>query len=189
MEIDSNNTIANHPHNHKGEKLKYEVADIFDCYLTDYLMNHTLSLYQYNIVRDILACRTSELGFHKLTCDICDYEQIEYNSCRNRHCPKRQGAKRIRWVNSRLKELLPICYYHAVFTLPHSLNLLALYNKEVIYDIFMKSTALCLKDFALDPKYLGVKIGFVGLLHTWGQPLSQHIPFIIHNIFKEIRIT
>jgi hypothetical protein len=175
MEVSSPNTCGTHTANHQFEKPKYEVADILRLYLDYYLQNHKLSPLQYKVVHDIMACRTSKLGYHKLQCDVCDYERIEYDSCRNRHCPKCQGSKRLKWVNDRLKELLPIPYYHAVFTMVHSLNILALYNKEVIYDIFLKSCGITLKDFALDPKYLGAKIGFVGILHTWGQPLCLHV--------------
>jgi hypothetical protein len=122
-----------------------------------------------------MSCRTSQLGYHKYKCQECGYEKMEYNSCRNRHCPKCQGSKRAEWVSNRLKELLPVYYYHAVFTMVHSLNNIALYNKKIFYDIMMKASAKTLLDFAADPKYLGAKIGFVGILHTWGQPLSQHI--------------
>ncbi len=159
----------------KFTKPRYELADIFKLYLGDYLKTHKLSDVQYKVVNAIMNCRTGKLGYHKLECDFCEYERIEYNSCRNRHCPKCQGSKIIEWVEKRLKELLPIPYYHSVFTMPHSLNLLVLYNKEIIYDIFMKSSALTLKEFALDSKYLGAKIGFFGILHTWGQSLSQHV--------------
>jgi len=171
----SSKTTVTHPHDSHFAKPKYEVADILALYLDDYLQKHKLSPLQYKVVNEIIACRTAKLGFHKLKCDVCGYEQIEYNSCRNRHCPKCQGSKRLEWVNNRLKELLPIPYYHSVFTMVHSLNTLALYNKEVIYDIFLKSSAKTLKDFAEAPKYLGAKVGFVGILHTWGQPLCQHV--------------
>jgi hypothetical protein len=122
-----------------------------------------------------MTCRTSSQGYHKYKCEECGYENIEYNSCRNRHCPKCQGAKRARWVADRLKELLPVYYYHAVFTMVHTLNVIALYNKEIFYAIMMKASAKTLLDFARDPKYLGAKIGFVGILHTWGQTLVEHI--------------
>ena len=122
----------NHRHDKKFKKPKYEVADILELYLDDYLLKHKLSPLQFKIVNSIMSCRTKILGYHKIECDICDYERIEYNSCRNRHCPKCQGIKQAKWVNDRLKELLPVPYYHSVFTMVHSLNNLALYNKEVI---------------------------------------------------------
>ena len=91
------------------------------------------------------------------------------------HCPKCQVSKKLKWVRERLSELLPIPYYHVVFTMPHSLNLLALYNKDLIYDLFFQATSHALNVFAQDPKYLGGKLGFIGILHTWGQTLWQHI--------------
>ena len=175
MEQSSTHIESTHSDSHRMERPKYEVADILRLYLDDYLKDHTLSTHQHKVVNDIIACRTSKLGYHKIKCDVCDYERIEYDSCRNRHCPKCQGSKRLQWVNDRLNELLPVPYYHCVFTMIHLLNTLALYNKELIYDIFLKSSARTLQDFAEDPKYLGAKIGFVGILHTWGQPLCQHV--------------
>ncbi len=154
---------------------KYELADIFNLYLPAYLKKHKLSTLQYKVAHAIMSCRTSKLGYHKYKCEECGYEQIEYNSCRNRHCPKCQGAKRIEWINKRLEELLPVFYYHSIFTMVHSLNTFALYNKEIFYDIMMRASAKTLQDFAAFPEYLGAKIGFVGILHTWGQPLSLHI--------------
>jgi hypothetical protein len=160
---------------HRLDPPKYELADIFNLYLPAYLKKHKLSAMQYKVVNAIMSCRTAKLGYHKYKCEECGYEQIEYNSCRNRHCPKCQGAKRIEWVNKRMEELLPVYYYHSVFTMVHSLNTIALFNKEIFYDIIMRASAKTLQDFALDPKYLGAKIGFVGILHTWGQALTQHI--------------
>lgn len=153
---------------------KYEVADIFIRYLPTYLKNHRLSAAQYKAANAIINCRTSVLGYHKYRCEECGYEKIEYNSCRNRHCPKCQGEKRIQWVNNRLKELLSVYYYHAVFTMVHSLNLLAMYNKEIIYDIMMRASGKTLQEFASDPKYLGAKTGCIGILHSWGQTLTYH---------------
>lgn len=153
------------------------MADIFNRYLEDYLATHSLSPHQHKVVRAIRVCRTAELGGHILRCDNpdCDYERQEYDSCKDRHCGKCQGAHQMRWVNERMAELLPIPYYHSTITMPHSLNTLALYNKRVIYDIFFKASAHTLNTFAQDPKFLGAKIGFFGILHTWGQPMSQHV--------------
>jgi hypothetical protein len=153
----------------------YELADIFKLYLEDYLRTHKISSVQRLAVECIQKCRTALLGGHKLQCDVCGYEQIEYNSCRNRHCPKCQGSKRVQWVADRLKELLPIPYFHNVFTMPHSLNDLARYNEALIYDMFFKAASRTLHDFASDPKYLGAIPGFIGILHTWGQNLSYHV--------------
>ncbi len=182
MDISINSVTDTHEHsshssrsNDQNEKPKYEIADILRIYLPEYLKNHKLSPEQLQAVSDIMNCRTSILGYHKLKCDKCGYESIEYDSCRNRHCPKCQGTKRLQWVEDRLSELLPVPYYHSVFTMPHTLNIIALYNKRIIYDIFLQSCGITLKDFAQDPKYLGAKVGFVGILHTWGQQLWTHI--------------
>ena len=164
-----------HSHTTQFEKPRYEIADVLRLYLKNYLKTHKLSRLQYKAVKDILACRSEYLGYHKLQCVECGYERIEYNSCRNRHCPKCQGSKRIVWVNERLKEILPVLYFHSVFTLPHMANYLALYNKEIVYDIFMKSCSQTINVFARDPKHLGAQTGYVGILHTWGQTLSHHI--------------
>jgi predicted Zn-ribbon and HTH transcriptional regulator len=158
-----------------SDRPQYEVADIFHEYLEEYLRTHNLSSLQLLALRCIMNCRTSELGAHKLKCNNCGYEQIEYNSCRNRHCPKCQGSKRMKWVQNRLEELLPIPYYHCVFTLPHSLNPLTLYNKRVIYDLFFQAASYTLHTFSKDPQYLGARGGFIGILHSWGQNLSYHV--------------
>jgi len=143
--------------------------------MADFLNTHKISMLQQKVVDAITACRTAKLGIHLLKCPNCDYSRQEYDSCRNRHCPKCQISNKIKWVGQRLEELLPIPYYHAVFTMPHTLNLLALYNKELIYDIFFKAAASTLNLFAQDPKYLGAKPGFIGILHTWGQTLAYHV--------------
>jgi predicted Zn-ribbon and HTH transcriptional regulator len=165
----------NHIHDSHYDKPKYEVADIFRLYFPEYLKKHNVPYHQKKEVYDIMQCRTASLGFHKYKCDQCGFERIEYDSCRNRHCPKCQGVKRLQWVEARLSELLPVSYYHSVFTMPHTLNIVVLYNKKVIYDIFLSSCGETLKEFAKDQKYLGAKIGFTGILHTWGQKLNLHI--------------
>ena len=156
-------------------KPRYELADIFGCYLDQYLHTHKLSAFQHKVVEAILKCRTAACGGHILRCSECDYERQEYNSCRNRHCAKCQISNKLRWVGERLRELLPIPYYHSVVTMPHSLNTLALYNKEVIYGIFFQAAAHTFNAFALDPRFLGARLGFIGILHTWGQTLWQHV--------------
>jgi hypothetical protein len=160
---------------HQQRKPRHSVAEILKSYLPDYLRNHKLSTRQYKAANAIMTCRTEKQGYHKYKCEECGFEKIEYNSCGNRHCPKCQKAKSAEWVGKRLKELLPVYYYHAVFTMVHTLNVIALYNKKIFYDIMMKASARTLLDFAKDPKFLGAKIGFVGILHTWGQTLAEHI--------------
>ena len=161
--------------NETGEGRQWSLAALFDNYLAGYLVNHALSYYQERVISAIRSCRTSALGGHVYRCTDCGYRRHEYDSCRNRHCPRCQVYQKVKWVAARLKELLPIPYFHAVFTLPHSLNELALYNKELIYDIFFKATSQALNAFAQDPRFLGAKLGFIGILHTWGQALNQHI--------------
>lgn len=162
-------------HSSEARELGLSLAAIFDRYLSDFLKSHRISHYQERIIKAIRACRTSALGGHVYRCNKCDYKRHEYDSCRNRHCPVCQVYQKVKWVSARLKELLPIPYYHGIFTLPHSLNDLALYNKELIYDMFFKATSGALNAFAQDPRFLGAKLGFMGILHTWGQELNQHI--------------
>ncbi|MFQ5771655.1 MAG: IS91 family transposase [bacterium] len=155
----------------------YEVADIFRKYWSYYCERHSVSRHVEKVAHSIMNCRTSKLGYHKIECDNsdCDYVEISHNSCRDRHCPKCQGSKQLEWVNARLEELLPVPYYHSVFTMPHSLNNLALFNEKLIYDIFFKATSYTLNMFAKDPTYLGGKLGFTGILHTWGQKQDYHV--------------
>lgn len=155
---------------------KHEVADILRLYLPGYLSNHKLSPQQFKAVKAILACRTSALGGHFRECDNqdCRHEDQSYNSCGNRHCPKCQGIAKNKWLKKRLKELLPVHHYHVVFTLPHLLNNLVLFNKDLFYDLLFKVSSLTLKALASNPAYLGAKMGFLGVLHTWGQTISSH---------------
>jgi len=127
------------------------------------------------VVGAIRKCRTAALGAHVRKCDHCGHLEIAYNSCRNRHCPKCQGAKQEQWVQARIQDLLPVPYHHVVFTLPDEpLHTLMLYNKSVMYDLFFQSAAETLHTFARDAEHLGAEIGFTGVLHTWGQTLCYH---------------
>jgi hypothetical protein len=127
-------------------------------------------------MRAIEICRTAELGGHLERCDHCGYERNAYNSCRNRHCPKCQALAKAEWLEKRKAEVLPVEYFHNVFTIPHELNQIAICNKKVVYDILFKSVAETLQGFAADPKHgLGGKIGFTAILHTWDQKLLSHI--------------
>jgi len=125
-------------------------------------------------MRAIELCRTSALGGHAEKCSHCDYTRIAYNSCRNRHCPKCQNTERAKWLESRRGELLPVEYFHVVFTIPEQLARIAFYNKEVVYGILFRTAAETLATIARDPKHLGAEIGFFGVLHTWGQNLLHH---------------
>ena len=157
------------------QKTGFELADILRRYLPGYLKTHNISLWQRKILYDIQICRTAACGAHLEVCDHCSYEQPAYDSCHNRHCPKCQGITRRRWVSARLEELLPVPYYHVVFTLPHRLNDIALYNKRLLYNLFYYAAAYTLLKFGKDPKYLGAQLGFIAVLHTWGKGLCYHI--------------
>jgi len=134
-----------------------------------------LSYQQLSVLRAITRCRTAALGGHIDTCPGCGYEGgISYNSCRNRHCPKCQAQARERWLAAREKELLPVPYFHVVFTLPHELNTLCLRNARVLYDLLFSASAAAMLEVAANPKRLGARIGFISILHTWGQNLLLH---------------
>ena len=122
----------------------------------------------------IEACRTAALGGHVAVCEDCAHSQIAYNSCRNRHCPKCQGAAARAWLTARQAELLPVSYYHVVFTLPGPIADIAYHNKAVIYDILFHTTAETLLTIAADPKHLGARIGITSVLHTWGSAMTHH---------------
>jgi hypothetical protein len=158
-----------------AERPAYEVADIFRLYGEAYRQKHSLTPQQAAVMRDIEICRTEALGFHADVCDGCGHIEIRYNSCRNRHCPKCQGIAKRKWVNARLTQLLPIPYYHAVFTLPTQIFPLCQYNQELIYELIFSSAAETLKAFGKDPRWLGAEPGFYGILHTWGQTVCQHL--------------
>jgi hypothetical protein len=122
----------------------------------------------------IVRCRTAALGGHRDQCVRCGHQAISFNSCRNRHCPKCQGNARAKWLAARSAELLPVPYFHIVFTLPHELSALILQNKRLLYDLLYRASAAAMLELARDPKHLGADIGFLGVLHTWGQNLEHH---------------
>lgn len=155
---------------------KHDVAAILREYLPVYIRDHKLSPRQFKVVKAILSCRTEALGGHKRECDNegCDHADQSYNSCGDRHCPKCQGIAKNKWIKKRLGELLPTGYFHVVFTIPHLLNDLALYNKSLFYNLLFKAVAETLKTFGRDPAYLGGEMGFLAILHTWGQTLIDH---------------
>jgi hypothetical protein len=151
---------------------KIELADIFRSLDASFV--DSLPAAQRRVVQDIVDCRTAALGGHLEQCDQCGYQQIAYNSCANRHCPKCQAAARAEWMQARAEELLPVEYYHVVFTLPEQISPLALQNKRVIYDLLFRATSETLLEIAADPQHLGAEIGFFAVLHTWGQTLQHH---------------
>lgn len=154
----------------------WEVADVFRSYGDSYRQNHggSLPMHHLRVMHAIEVCRTAELGGHVEACTNCGAREISYNSCRNRHCPKCQSAAKARWLEARQSELLPVSYFHVVFTLPESIAKIGLQNKRVIYDLLFQATAQTLRKVAADPKHLGAEIGFMAVLHTWGQTLSFH---------------
>jgi hypothetical protein len=137
------------------------------------LLNN-LSGEERRVLNNIAACRTAALGGHVETCDHCQHRRIAYNSCRNRHCPKCQASACARWMEARALELLPVEYFHVVFTLPDVFNRLTLSNKRVVYGVLFDAVSRTLLEVAANPKNLGAKIGFMAILHTWGQNLSLH---------------
>jgi hypothetical protein len=151
-----------------------EIQDILSCYGPEFQKSHPLPSYQRKAMNHILNCRSSALGGHFDQCDSCGHIRISYNSCRDRHCPKCQNLARERWLVNREQELLDVGYFHIVFTIPNSLNPLALRNQKVIYDIIFRAASESLRELATDPKYLGADIGMLCLLHTWGQNLMDH---------------
>jgi len=153
-----------------------EVADIFRQYGPDYRRSHGMPRNQRRAMSAIEACRTSLLGGHKEKCDNndCGHMKISYNSCRNRHCPKCQFLRKEKWIEARAEDLLPIQYFHVVFTIPAELNPLVFSNQKVMYNLLFRSVSETLMVLSNDPKHLGARIGFMGILHTWGQNLMDH---------------
>ena len=151
-----------------------ELAGIFRQHGASHRAAHDLPLQQLRAMRAIETCRTAALGGHVEGCGQCDFTRISYNSCRNRHCPKCQGNERTKWLESRTADLLPVEYFHVVFTIPEEIARIAYYNKEIVYGILFRSAAETMSTIAADPKHLGAELGFFGILHTWGQNLSHH---------------
>src|SRR6266852_4328487 len=154
----------------------FEVADVLrgqgDRFLDRY--RSSFGFQQLQALRAILRCRTAALGGHRDACPNCGHQAISYNSCRNRHCPKCQTQARQRWLAARERELLTTNYFHVVFTVPHELNVLALENPCLFYDLLFTASAQTLLEIAIDPKHLGAEIGVISILHTWGQNLLLH---------------
>jgi len=158
------------------ERPKLEVADVFRRYGAAYRQQHAGSLFrgQRRVMSAIELCRTAALGGHLEECDCCGHPRPAYHSCRNRHCPKCQSLARAQWLEDRQAELLPVEYFHVVFTVPEEIAALAYQNKEVVYGILFRATAETLRTLAADPQHLGAEIGFFAVLHSWGQNLLHH---------------
>ena len=155
---------------------RLEVADVVRAHRDDFVASRggRLSGAERRVLDDIASCRTAARGGHVEQCDRCGHERVSYNSCRNRHCPKCQETARAEWTAEREREILPVEYFHVVFTIPHELAGIALQNKRVVYDILFRTSADTLCTIARDPKHLGAEIGLLSVLHTWGQTLEHH---------------
>jgi hypothetical protein len=153
-----------------------EVADVFRHFGQAFRDQHGASLSgaRRRAMIAIESCRTAALGGHVERCGDCGHQRIAYDSCRNRNCPKCQGLARAQWLADRQAELLNVPYFHVVFTVPSEIEAIAFQNQAVVYDILFRSASETLHTIAADPKHLGAEIGFLGVLHTWGQNLLQH---------------
>jgi predicted Zn-ribbon and HTH transcriptional regulator len=154
----------------------FEVADIIRAHGNSFIEKNRswLTSFHLRALFAIERCRTAALGGHLDRCRQCGFEATSFNSYRSRHCPKCQTNARDNWLANRTKELLPVKYVHVVFTIPNELSWLALQNKKVVYDLLFHSSAATLMEIAADPKHLGAEIGFLSVLHTWGQKLQAN---------------
>jgi len=157
-------------------RTQLDIADVFREHGQRWRAQHAshLSLAQLKVMSAIAHCRTALLGGHVLRCQACEHVQISYNSCRNRHCPKCQASSAKRWLEARQTQLLPVDYYHLVFTLPSEVAALAYYNKSVMYDLLMKTAAETVLTIGADPKRVGARLGVTFVLHTWGSAMTHH---------------
>jgi hypothetical protein len=155
---------------------RLEVADVFRAYGAAWRKANAghLSLTQLKVMSAIETCRTAALGGHVERCEDCAHQRIAYNSCRNRHCPKCQAAAARQWLEDREAELLPVPYYHLVFTVPASIGAVAFHNKAAVYDLLFRTAADTLTAIAADPKHLGARIGLTAVLHSWGSAMTHH---------------
>ncbi|MDG5816157.1 IS91 family transposase [Chitinispirillales bacterium ANBcel5] len=156
-------------------KTTIKLADIFSASLQDYIHKYgKLPLEHSKAVNAIMNCRTETMGYHQYECESCHEPQTHFHSCRNRHCPHCQGYSAMQWVQARVEEMLPVSYFHAVFTVPSELNPFVLRNKKVMYSLLFRAVKDTLNQLAAQEKWLGAKIGFIAVLHTWGQKLTDH---------------
>ncbi len=164
-----------HPQTADAARVRVELADVFARFGAAYQTTHRLVPVQYRAIAAIQACRTEALGGHVERCEACAALRYHYHSCRNRHCPKCQTLAKERWLSQRRAELLPVAYFHLVFTLPHELNALAQGNPRALYALLFQSVSDTLTEFGANPRWLGGDIAATLVLHTWGQSLSQHL--------------
>lgn len=158
----------------ENKRQKVEVADIFRRFEPVYNQKYHMIHEQQKAFNDIMKCRSQDMGGHTLKCDTCGYVQHAYNSCRNRNCPKCQYLKQVVWVDKLKARLLPVKYFHIVFTVPSSMHKLFYANQGICYDLLMRSASQAILKAGENPRFLGAKTGCVALLHTWGQALTYH---------------
>lgn len=158
----------------KSSRDKTELADIILHFGDNYIKRHRVLYHQQKVMESIKNCRTSAMGGHRNECDRCGHEEVSYNSCRNRHCPKCGQTKQLQWADKLASSLMPIRYFHIVFTLPHELGEIVLTNQQECYNILFKTSVESLQQAALNPEYLGAETGCIAVLHTWGQNLNFH---------------
>jgi len=153
---------------------KITLGDILNEYGDSYISRNRVSGQEKGLLHLLPACRTAALGSHFEKCDKCNYTGKSYNSCRNRHCPSCQQKDKLEWLDKRMKELLPLGYYHLVFTIPHELNPLCQANKKVMYGLLFKAASQTILELAKDTRHLGADTGLITVLHTWGQNMIEH---------------
>jgi len=158
----------------ENKRQEVEIADIFRRFEPEYYQKHNMIREQQKAFNDIINCRSQNMGGHTLKCDNCGNVQHAYNSCRNRHCPKCQYLKQVMWVDKLKTRLLPVKYFHMVFTIPFSMHRLFYANQAICYDLLMKSASQAILKAGENPAFLGAKTGCVAILHTWGQALTYH---------------
>ena len=151
------------------------MQSVFARFMGQYQQHHRLSTAQHRVCRHIGLCRTDALGGQFVHCDQCDFNQLRYHSCRNRHCPKCQRQASDQWCEQQLQHVVPVTYYHVVFTIPHSLNAWVQCHPETLYRGLFDSVWHTIKTFGQDPKRLDGQMGMSAALHTWGQTMSQHV--------------
>lgn len=153
---------------------RYEIGDVFRKHSVPYRQKYKLSLQQAKVLHAVSVCRTWYMQGHTNQCNVCGHTESAYNSCSNRHCPKCQNLNKLKWIEKIQTELLPIRYFHVVFTMPSHLNRLALINQKVVYDLLFKASSETIKQLAASHKKLGITTGILSILHTWGQNLMDH---------------
>ena len=155
-------------------KATHEVADVLEAHWPQVCDSSSFNSWQWRTLNAVRRCRTAALGGHIDGCSSCGHIRISYNSCRNRHCPKCQGTEREKWIQARHEELLPVPYFHVVFTLPDTLNQLCMHKPKLMYDLLFQTAWSVLNSFGHDHKWLGAQTGMISVLHTWGQTMTLH---------------